>query len=738
MINPQQDLQQQPMQQQEPDKDVKIIKSLKIDRKYYSQILAKTDAKFTKLNRDRLNHLLINEIVSTHLKWISSDARMQIQVQDNYETTLTDINLKGKNPHIYEAMEDITAEYSTLFKTPDTLFNIEGDINTPDGYDSIYKAWILDKLYKFDVINAYQMGITKELWRGENILSHEWEVVKERKRVFIETIDKDGNQVIDAETNMPKKEWVIQESIEKEGVRVRAIEPNNFVFDVTKIGLFSGDMYEQDKFASSSCVKIERSWMSLNEIKRKYNLTDDELDGLKEVKKNKGLSKADREELDGLLNETTASPTTEQNQDDFTNRFFRRYINGDMIEILDYSGDIGIDGDEFYEDMHIVTAASKVVLKCESNPYTFCKYLWTPGLVDFYCKRGISKLVPAIEYNQFATDLMQAMKKQLKFAIGGSAYFVNKGTHIVDPPKEVEPCMFISIDDGLGNGSMPQEIESWKNLPIGDNYLKLMQDFIDKALGSQNSQLGNPEFNKMTATQADNISNNESLRQSKDILHYINMILLPSIKLQAKMYAENLMPDDIEYIKVNGEVKQVLDAIRTGKYSFSIGSVQTLSEKKSQRADMFSMFNTMSNPAFQQTYNIKECIEFGAEPSGIQNASRFLNQEDMQVKQMQAQLQQQQQQMQEMQQQHDIEKANLMNMPNIAQHKFINDFVAVAIDGDSKMPMSVKNMMMQSMGIQPTQEMLIQQQKVAEQQITKQQNAEKNAMRMQSGIQELI
>ena len=98
-----------------------------------------------KLNRDRLNHLLINEIVSTHLKWISSDARMQIQVQDNYETTLTDINLKGKNPHIYEAMEDITAEYSTLFKTPDTLFNIEGDINTPDGYDSIYEAWILDK-----------------------------------------------------------------------------------------------------------------------------------------------------------------------------------------------------------------------------------------------------------------------------------------------------------------------------------------------------------------------------------------------------------------------------------------------------------------------------------------------------------------------------------------------------------------------------------------------------------------
>lgn len=682
---------------EQPQK-TRIIEPVIVDKKYYDKIRAKIDVLWTKFNKDRLNHLLVNEIIKTHLTWISTDARMQVQAQDNYETTLANINLKGKNPHVYEAMDTINSEYATLFKTPESLFDIECEIGTEESYSSIYKDWLLDKLNRFDVINAYQMAIDKETWRGENIIKHSWEKIKNKRRVARPVTDDMGNPVIDEETGVQKIDWVVEEYIEKEGVVVTAIEPNDFCFDITKIGNFSGSLYDQSKFASPDCAKIERKWMSLSAIKSKFELTKDDLKNLRTLQKNKGPTKEELKELDALINESQ-TPGTEQNQDDFTNRFFRRYVNGDMIEVLEYTGNISID-DEIFEDMTIITAGSKVVLKCESTSYTECQYLWKPALVDLYTKRGVSKLLPAVYYNEFSTQLFDSMKKQLKFAIGGSAYFVKKGTHIVDPPKEVEPCMFITIDDGLGNGEYPQEIESWKNLPMGDSFLTMMEKLIQKATGTYANGMGRQEGIQMTATENNNIATGGNIRISKDIHQYVNMILLPSLKIQAKMYAENTDYGTTEQIKSNGQIQEINDAIRNGNYKFTIGSTQTLMEKKNQRAETSNIFNMLSNPAIQSTFDIKTVLQWLTEPSAIQNVDRFLRKDTPEMQQMQQKIQELQGQLQQ-----------IMSLPDIRSNKICNDIVATTVSKLNSMPQDFIDITLTGLGVQPTPEMMVEHQK---------------------------
>ena len=697
MINPQ--LNNNFINNQE-EETTEIKKSTVVNKKDYNALCKKIDALWTKLNRDRLNSMLINEIVRWHLTWVSSDAKLQQEAESSYETTIQNVNLKGKNPQIYEAVETLQSEYCTLFKIPDNLFSIEGDIDTPDGYDAIYKQYLLDKIYKADIINSLILGLEKENWRGENILKVEWEQKKEKRRVQKPSLGENEQPELN-EDGTQKLDWVIEEYIDFEGVFVKAIEPNDFCFDITKLGSFSTSLYDQSKFASPVCCKIERKWMSIKDIENNYD-----------------LSKDDIEKLEQTFDIKTISPASEQVQDDYTNRFFRRYTNGDLIEVLEYWGNIGIPGAEYMEDMHIVTARSEIVLKCENNPYTFCPYLWKPAIPDLYSRRGLSPLVPAIEYNEFSTNLLDSVKRILKFAIN-PAYFVNEGTHLIDEPKEINPGDFVRIGDGLGSGQFPQPIEVGKNIPLSGEFFAMMEKFINKSTGVSENQTGDPDIVNMTATQNNNIATQNSFRMSRNLLTYSQMILIPVIKMIAKLYSENIDYGKVERIKVNKQIIEINDAIRNGKYTFNIGSTQTMMEKKNQRADFMQFLTAAANPAILQNYDMKEIINWGSEPSCIQNAERFLIQNNPQQQQMQQQIQQLTQQLQQVQQQSQQEKAQLLSMPSVLQNKIKNDIVATTLSRINVLPEDFIELEMQSLGVQPTTEMIEARQKEVEKQATR-------------------
>ena len=158
--------------------------------------------------------------------------------------------------------------------------------------------------------------------------------------------------------------------------------------------------------------------------------------------------------------------------------------------------------------------------------------------------------------------------------------------------------------------------------------------------------MGAAENPTMTAQQSRDIVAGSSNRTTSDIMDYTNMVLLPSLEIIATLTAENTHIDKIEKVKVDNpftgqeEIAQVDDAIRKGQYAYTIGSAQAILERKSQMQELIPVLQTLSNPAIQQTFDIKEMMTYIGETLGVQKADRFLNKGNPQVQQLQQQLQQ--------------------------------------------------------------------------------------------------
>ena len=681
-----------------------------------SELITRIDELWTRFDRARRNSNYINEIVKEHLVWTGA---IENTTYNNAAPTIP--SFSGKLPHLYECKCAKLANYkNSIFKSAEGMFNVEADIESEgqeQNFPTLQKANLIQKIKKGRIIESYIDALVKQIWRGETILFHEWGILKGKRQVVNQETDDDGNPVLD-DDGKQKYSVEFEEYDQYEGVFVKPVEPTDFVFDVTKLNAFSSSSYDVTKFNSSECIKIRRVWMSLDEIKD--NPLFDE------------LSKEDEAKLKKMCSDT---PKTEQNFDDWSNRFGYRYTNGDMIEVLEFWGNIQTNQQEKLTDYRIYTAASEVVLKCEQNPYSRCPFVWMPDLVDLTTRRGISSLVVGVEFNEAATQIFNAQKEALKFALN-PAFLAGKGMHLVDGNKKVEPGSWIPYDDGLGNGDTPIELKSYQNIPLTYETQNMLATFIQDAVGTSKNNLGQAEAVSMTAQQSRDIVAGSSGRASSDIMDYTNIVIIPSLEIIATMTAENTHIDKEEKVKVSGkngenEIAIVNDAIRKGQYNYSIGSAQAILERKSQIEQFNPLLDSLSNPLIQQTFDIKELLTWYSEPFGIQHSDRFLNKQDPQVMQLQQQIQMLQQQAQQALQQKEVEKQQLLQHPDILQNKIKNDIAALTLSKASALPQDLKDYIMQSLGIQPTSEMLEDQQKEFEQNQTKQQNQQKNAMRMQ-------
>lgn len=647
------------------------------------ELLENIDELFTKLDRDRRNALYINEKVKEHLIWTST--------AENNTTTTGQYTLKGKLPHIWEAAQSLVAQYkSSLLKAPESLFYANADVGTPQDWCDLQKYYILDILKKGGILNSYASGIDKEIWRGETILFHEWGEKKAKRKI-----------VKEPEVEGEKYSFELEEYTEHEGVSVKVIEPQDFVFDTTKLSPFSTCNYNRDEFNSPDCFKIKRSWMSISAIKSD-NLFKD-------------LTSEEENELKTVIYDNR-KPSTEQNFDDFSNRFYHRYSNGDMVEILEYWGNFKLQDGTILEDYRIITAGSKVVLRFEPNPYSRCPFVWKPALVDLVTRRGISPLVPAIEYNETATEMYEAGKTQLKFAVNPS-YFVEAGNHMDELPEGVEPGQWINISNGLGTDvQFPQEITSYKNAPMGFEFLAEQEKNIQQVTGVNKNMAGQIDNPNMTATQTNQILTGSNLRFSNSLLDFCNLVIIPSLEIVATMTYENTPLGKVDKVKIpdsdggfnTGEVN---DEVRAGKYSYTIGSIQAVMERKAKIPELLPIMQALA-PALekqgtpldmQKVWNyVAGTFEVGTPSEFIQKnplneaISKIPEQNRQQITNALIQL---------IQNPQLIQKAFQPAPQPIPQpNQMVRDIASKAICDDNTYPESVKMSLLQQGQLQPTQE----------------------------------
>jgi len=114
-----------------------------------------------------------------------------------------------------------------------------------------------------------------------------------------------------------------------------------------------------------------------------------------------------------------------------------------------------------------------------------------------------------------------------------------------------------------------------------------LENEIEKASGVSKNLMGLPDHPEMTATQTNQMISGASMRISRRLMILAEEGIVPSIEIIARMIAENTDYDQIDKIKYrlsDGQEKTgIVDAaIRSGEYKYTIGSTQSIIEKKAK------------------------------------------------------------------------------------------------------------------------------------------------------------
>lgn len=522
-------------------------------------LVSKICSCWEKFNRDRRTTLDINNLVKEHLTYGDKE------------------KLYGVLPNVKEISESLKAQVeNSVLKSPASMFNVVPKKNDRNEEAAIQKANILEKINDGNIINSYKIAIENWIDRGELVLFHEWETIKAKKRVIkenqvqISAVDSEGKEFVENKTIY---KFGVEDYVEYEGPTVKAIDPKDFVFDTTKV----------DFFNTSRCLKIRRSWLPYQEIVNNDLYHD-------------MLSTDKKEILKGMINGKT--PSTEQNFDDYNNSVSKNKIDGDLIEVLEFWGDICLEDGEILEDAVITVAGREVVIRQEISPYTKSPWIWIPYFSDLKTRRGFSALVDVIGFNEKATQIWNSILDAMRFSVN-PAYWAKKGGHISNKKDKLEPGDILQWNNADGSDVLPQVIDTFKNVPMNFNLITFLEKEMEEVSGVSKYEAGDAHGIARTATETQLLIAGSNSRIARRLLILANDALVPSIEIIARMIADNSefgANNDINYLSSNGDKKTatVDDYIRQGEYKYTIGSTQSIIEMKAKINEIQSVINAFS------------------------------------------------------------------------------------------------------------------------------------------------
>jgi len=544
-----------------------------------------------KFDRDRRTTLDINVVVKEHLTYGDKD------------------KLYGVLPNVKEISESLKAQVeNSVIKSAPSIFNVTPRNDFQSEEADIQKANILDTINDGKIINSYKNAIDNWIDRGEFILFHEWEVINAKKRVLKENniekvfIDDKGNEIIENETQYT---FDVENYVEYEGPVVKAIDPKDFVFDTTKLDIFN----------TSRCIKVRRSWMPYEDI-ISSSLYQDQ------------LTEEKKQTLKELV--VGAVPTTEQNFDDYNNVLSRIRTDGDLIEILEFWGDICLEDGEILEDYVITVAAREMIIRNELSPYTKSPWVWLPYFSDLKTRRGFSALVDIIGFNSKATQIWDSILEAMRFSIN-PAYWAKKGGHVVNKKDKLEPGDVLQWSNADGSDVLPQPINTFTNVPMNFDLITFLEKEMEEVSGISKYEAGDATGIARTATETDILVSSSNMRLSRRLLMLANEGLVPSIEIIARMLADNTefgTSNNVKYQSPEGQNKTAIvdDEIRQGDYKYTIGSTQSIIEMKAKIDEIQPIINSFVQLGAK--FDLTKLWNIVAQAYEIPEASLLLKQGD--------------------------------------------------------------------------------------------------------------
>ncbi|MCQ2957366.1 MAG: hypothetical protein MJ180_00525 [Candidatus Gastranaerophilales bacterium] len=467
--------------------------------------------------------------------------------------------------------------WENLYSNLDLLFDVKGQ-NEESEKTALLQKHNLQKYFEAAKLqNVLDDAIDYLIRKSEAIIFVGWKMQEK-------FIRRKKNVVIPAETpnglNKIRQEIVVEKKKIYDGLDLRAIDPENLVFDVDDKKYF-----------------IYQSFVSMSELAN--------------IKGFNCLTPEKFEQIKTYVNSNTKNANV-------------KGIIDDKIELLEYWGDIKLaDGSVAYNQV-VVVAAREFVVRQELNPYIINPFVVMEILKDPDTKRGFVYLKTALPMKEKAQQIFINQLRALEF-ITNPAYLAPKGA-FANISQDAEPGKIIEYEPSL----MPQApaplnmsgaLQGWEFL----SYLKNIEETSTGIF----KNFGGVIDKTRTATEVEATVGGQNSRLAMIIDQINQYLIIPVIEKSADLIANLIFDKETIFINQNeGSITEVIDEnVRNGEYKYIYGDRNAVQVRKFKIKEMLDICANMLKtfPELQKNINPTEALKFVLEQYGYDNFERFKN-----------------------------------------------------------------------------------------------------------------
>lgn len=565
----------------------KIDTDVKYNDDYKEEIAGKVVKTFDKWNDDRQPQLAMIRKVEELLDLMDSTTKDENFKKDDKNIVLKDADIK----EIFNSM--VAHAYNANFKTPSQMINVElenGNDNEKAQFAYMQKAVILNALKKSKSKVEFRK-CTKNLYKkGEAIVFINW------KREYQNVRRKEGFKQNILGVNIDLQKWVISKQLKFDGVKIKSINPEDFVWDT------SAEDFE-------SAAKIYKSWVTYSDI------ANNEL-------YKKFISKDDLEEL----KETTDNQTSENNNNKIEKEQEKAFKDG-QIECLEYQGDIQIteNGEtKLYPNMKIVVVARKYVACWTYNPNINNSFVMIAPDVDPRTGRGIPPLSCLVPHVEATTETLNKINRALGLSIY-KCYLTPKGVFRGDI--KVKENGFVEYDAAL-MPTPPIPLDFQSALNHGINFLQFLEGKKEQATGRFKYSTGDNDAKARTAREAMITQSGQDALQGYENDEISDFIITIVEKIGQLIANFQDKPINLKYKDASGaEQNGVIDeTVTQGNYIYTIGDTQSAVEKKMNGLEAMQMLPRIQELAASlgKTLSLNEALQLWGSIYNIENPNKMI------------------------------------------------------------------------------------------------------------------
>jgi hypothetical protein len=567
----------------------KINTNIKYKHEYQEEICSVVVKNFEAWDDDRQTQLTLIEKVADLLDM--SESVKKEEIGNEKESKL----LALKDADIKEICNSMVAHaYNANFKTPSQMFNVELETETSESekanFAYMQKAVLLNAWKKSKAKAEARKCINNIYKKGECILYVNWKQDYEnvRRKVGFEFL------------GINLKKWEVSRQLKFDGVKLKSIDPENFVFDTSAVDF-------------ESAAKIYKSWVTYsdianNEVYKQY-LKKDDLKELKEATEN-------------------AEP---QNDNVKIDSEEDKAFKDKMIECLEYQGDISVleNGEtKFYPNMKVVVVARKYVACFMYNPNINNSFVWFAPDIDPKTGRGIPPLACLIPMSEATTETLNKVNKALGLTIN-KCYLTPRGVFKDDI--EVQENGIIEYDAALMSVP-PVPLDFASGLQYGIQFLEYTEGKKEQATGRFKYSTGDTGTPKKTLGEAKLIQSGQDALlayENDQIADFIITTIEKMAQLEANFRDK---PINLKYKDASGaEQNGIIDeTVIQGNYIYTIGDTQTSVEKKMNGLEAMQSLPQIQELLRSQgkTLDVNKVVEMWGSIYEQENPTQIIAQEE--------------------------------------------------------------------------------------------------------------